>query len=95
MPKNCVYLTIRDCQYCPCATLKYDQGSEEDIMYCQTNCSLIMLREQWGSRDIPNWCPFLREQVREQAKARKRQHALRLKRMSDTHIAPKEELNEE
>ena len=61
MPKNCVHLTIQDCQHCPCATLKFDQGSEEDIMYCQTDRSLIMLREGWGSRDIPDWCPYLKK----------------------------------
>lgn len=59
MSKNRVHLTIRDCKHCPCATLKFDKGSEEDIMYCQTARSLIMLREGWGSRDIPNWCPYL------------------------------------
>lgn len=57
---NVVHLTIRDCQYCPCATLKFDQDSKKDIMYCQTNHSLIMLRENgWGPRAIPNWCPRL------------------------------------
>lgn len=59
MLKNCVHLIIRDCQHCPCATLKYDRGVEEDIMYCQTKKSLIMLREGWGPRSIPNWCPYL------------------------------------
>ena len=59
---NCIHLTIRDCQLCPCATLKYDYNSEDDIMYCQTEKSLLMLREGWGSHPIPSWCPILREQ---------------------------------
>ena len=87
---NVVHLTIRDCQYCPCATLKFDQGSEKDIMYCQTNRSLMMLREEWGSHSIPNWCPFLREQV----KIQKRQSALRKQKMSGTHLLPKENSDE-
>ena len=61
--KNKVAILIEDCRYCPCATLKFDQGSEEDIMYCQTKRNLIMLREGWGTRDIPNWCPLLAKQT--------------------------------
>ena len=61
---NVVHLTIRDCQHCPCATLKFDRGSEEDIMYCQTKRNLIMLREGWGTCNIPNWCPLLPKQAR-------------------------------
>ena len=56
---NCVNLIIYDCQHCPCATLKYDKGVEEDIMYCQTRHSLITLRKGWGTRKIPNWCPLM------------------------------------
>ena len=60
--KNRVAVLIEDCRYCPNATLKFDEGSVEDFMYCQTDQSLIMLRERWGSRPIPNWCPRLKRQ---------------------------------
>jgi hypothetical protein len=50
----------------------------------------MMLREEWGSRSIPNWCPFLREQV----KIQKRQSALRKQKMSGTHLLPKENSDE-
>ena len=53
---NVVHLTIRDCQHCPCAVTK---PSKEGAMYCQTNRSLIMLRKEWGPRDVPDWCPIL------------------------------------
>lgn len=56
--KNRVTIVIEDCQHCPNATLKFDQNTKDDIMYCQTARSLIMLREKgWGSRPIPDWCP--------------------------------------
>lgn len=86
---NCIHLTIRDCQHCPCATLKYDQGSEKDIMYCQTDGSLIMLREDWGTRPIPNWCPYLKKEI----KMRKQQNAYRANRKSGA-TKPKENSNE-
>lgn len=86
---NCIHLTIRDCQHCPCATLKHDQSSEKDIMYCQTDRSLIMLREGWGARPIPNWCSYLKKEI----KMRKQQNAYRANRMSGA-IKPKENLNE-
>ena len=58
--KNQVTVLIEDCRHCPNATLKFDRGAEEDIMYCQTAYSLTMLRENgWGPRPIPNWCPRL------------------------------------
>ena len=58
--KNQVTVLIEDCRHCPNATVKFDEGSMEDIMYCQTHRSLIMLREDgWGSRPIPDWCPRL------------------------------------
>ena len=66
MSKNKITIVIDNCQHCPCATLKFDSNSEEDIMYCQTNRSLIMLREGWGAREIPDWCPCLRELVHKQ-----------------------------
>jgi hypothetical protein len=56
---NLVTITVADCKYCPSATLKYDSNSEEDIMYCKTATGIVMLREGWGSRRIPNWCPRL------------------------------------
>jgi hypothetical protein len=58
--KNQVTVLIEDCRHCPNATLKFDQEAAEDIMCCQTQRSLIMLRENgWGPRAIPNWCPRL------------------------------------
>lgn len=58
--KNRVIVCIEDCRYCPNATLKFNTGVKEDIMYCQTESSLIMLRENgWGPRSIPDWCPRL------------------------------------
>jgi hypothetical protein len=65
---NEVVIKIHDCQYCPCATLKFDRGSEQDIMYCQTKHSLIMLRKDWGSHDIPDWCPFLASKQKQKYK---------------------------
>ena len=59
MNKNKYVLVVEDCQNCPCATLKFDKGSQEDIMYCQTKRSLIMLREGWGPRSVPCWCPCI------------------------------------
>lgn len=59
MAKNSVCITIEDCRYCPNATLKFDRMSEENIMYCQTETSITMLRERWGNKPIPNWCPRL------------------------------------
>ena len=57
--KNQVTVLIEDCRHCPNATLKFDRMSEEDIMYCQTESSMTMLRERWGNSPIPNWCPRL------------------------------------
>ena len=58
--KNQVTVLIEDCRFCPNVTLKFDEGSVEDIMYCQTHRGLIMLRDNgWGPRPIPNWCPRL------------------------------------
>ena len=56
---NKVIIKIYDCQYCPCATLKFDKGSEQDFMYCQTKDSCLCLRKGWGPRRIPDWCPYL------------------------------------
>ena len=64
MGKNKISIIIDNCKNCPCATLKFDQNSEQDIMYCQTERSLMMLRENWGDRDIPNWCPLLAKQTK-------------------------------
>ena len=61
--KNKVTVLIEDCRHCPNATLKFDRRAEEDIMYCQTKRNLIMLREGWGARDIPSWCPLLVKQT--------------------------------
>ena len=55
---NKVTFTIYDCEFCPNATLKYDAGSGQDIMYCKSHIGTIMLREGWGSRLIPDWCPL-------------------------------------
>jgi hypothetical protein len=55
--KNTVTIVIEDCQRCPNATLKLN-----GIMYCQTPGELIMLRNNWGSCVIPDWCPRLRRQ---------------------------------
>lgn len=61
--KNQVAVLIEDCRYCPNATLKFDKGVAEDIMYCQTSRSLIMLRDNgWGACSIPDWCPRLNRQ---------------------------------
>ena len=57
--KNQVIVLIEDCCHCPNSTLKFDRMSEEDIMYCQTESSITMLRERWGPCPIPNWCPRL------------------------------------
>jgi hypothetical protein len=58
--KNQVAVLIEDCRHCPNASLKFDEGSQEDVMYCQTYRSLIMLRQNgWGPRPIPDWCPRL------------------------------------
>ena len=58
--KNQVVVPIEDCRHCPNATLKFDRTIKEDIMYCQTAKSLIMLRDNgWGPCPIPNWCPRL------------------------------------
>ena len=56
---NKVTFTIYDCEFCPNATLKYDAGSGQDIMYCKSHIGTIMLREGWGSRLIPDWCPCM------------------------------------
>lgn len=61
--KNQVAVLIEDCRHCPNASLKFDEGSQEDIMYCQTHRSLIMLRQNgWGPRPIPDWCPRIQRQ---------------------------------
>lgn len=58
--KNQVTVLIEDCRHCPNATVKFDREAKEDIMYCQTHQSLIMLRDNgWGPRPIPDWCPRL------------------------------------
>lgn len=58
--KNQVAVLIEDCCHCPNATLKFDRAAKEDVMYCQTANSLIMLRDNgWGPRPIPDWCPRL------------------------------------
>lgn len=62
--KNQVTVLIEDCCHCPNAILKFDHDSEEDIMYCQTSRSLIMLRDNgWGPRPIPDWCPRLNHTI--------------------------------
>ena len=57
--KNKVTITFESCNQCPNATLKYNEETDEDMMYCQTSTSCIRLRESWGYRPIPNWCPRL------------------------------------
>lgn len=61
--KNKVSVLIEDCRHCSNATLKFDRMSEEDIMYCQTESSITMLRERWGNCPIPKWCPRLGRRV--------------------------------
>ena len=63
MAKNKITVFIEDCRHCPNATLKFDRMSEEDIMYCQTESSITMLRERWGNSPIPNWCPRLGRRI--------------------------------
>ena len=58
-PKRTVQVEIDNCRFCPNATLKFDTYSEEQIMYCQRERSLMMLREGWGDKEIPKWCPRL------------------------------------
>lgn len=57
--KNRVTLCIESCKQCPGATLKFNREICEDIMFCQTEDSCIQLREGWGDRPIPDWCPRL------------------------------------
>ena len=57
--KNKITIVIDNCCHCPSACLKRERESGEAIMYCQQPRSLMMLREGWGSRPIPNWCPRL------------------------------------
>lgn len=59
MPKNQITVCLDDCQYCANAKLKYDKCRDIDRMYCQSEQGIIMLREKWGSRPIPDWCPRL------------------------------------
>lgn len=61
--KNKVTVLIEDCRHCPNATLKFDRMSKEDIMYCQTESSMTMLRECWGNSPIPDWCPRLGRKI--------------------------------
>ena len=91
LSKNKIIIVTDNCQHCPCATLKFDSNSEEDIMYCQTDRSLIMLREGWGAKEIPNWCPFLKESVHKQ----KIRYNLRVKNIKiDVTKDAKERTNE-
>lgn len=63
--KNQVTVLIEDCRFCPNMALKFDENSAEDIMYCQTANSLIMLRDNgWGPRPIPDWCPRLNRKIK-------------------------------
>ena len=59
--KNRVTLCIENCRQCPNATLKFNKEISEDEMFCQTETSCIWLREGWGDRPIPNWCPRLKQ----------------------------------
>lgn len=61
--KNKVTVLIEDCRHCPNVTLKFDRGIEEDIMYCQTESSITMLRERWGNSPIPDWCPRIGRRI--------------------------------
>ena len=59
--KNRVELitVIEDCIDCPNKKVKDVDGTER--MFCQTDSSLICLREGHGSRSIPDWCPRLKK----------------------------------
>ena len=62
MAKNRITITIESCNQCPNATVKYNKKIDEDEMFCQTETSCIMLKENWGYRPIPDWCPRLNRQ---------------------------------
>lgn len=62
---NKVNIVIENCKDCPCATLKFNKKAQDDIMYCQSLQSLIMLRTGWGAREIPDWCPLLNKEEKE------------------------------
>ena len=59
MPKNQITVCLDDCKDCANARLIYDKCADKDFMYCHTAQGIIMLREKWGSRPIPDWCPRL------------------------------------
>ena len=54
--KNQVTICIENCRQCPNATFKLNKE-----MFCQTETSCIYLREGWGDRAIPDWCPRLKQ----------------------------------
>ena len=56
---NKIIITFESCNQCPNATIKYNRETDEDEMFCQTKTSCIMLKESWGYRPIPDWCPRL------------------------------------
>jgi hypothetical protein len=59
--KNKVELivTIEDCIDCPNMKMKDVEGVER--MFCQTDSSLVCLKEGYGPRSIPDWCPRLKK----------------------------------
>lgn len=57
--KNVVKIEIDSCHLCPNASLKFSKEVMAGGMFCQTERSCIYLREGWGNRPIPNWCPRL------------------------------------
>lgn len=59
MAKNKVTIIIESCNQCPNATIKSNEDTYEDEMFCQTKTNCIMLKESWGYRPIPDWCPRL------------------------------------
>ena len=68
---NRVTFTIYDCEFCPNAVVKTDKETAKENMYCETPRSLIMLREGWGSRLIPDWCPCMLRNIEEKQKKRR------------------------
>ena len=55
----------KDCRNCDCATIKRDPFSRKNYMYCETEDSVIMLRDKWGPREIPGWCPMKKKEGQE------------------------------
>ena len=59
---NKVTIIITSCEDCPNAKTKYIPEAKKQCMYCQTIESCLRLREGWGKRPIPDWCPRLKDQ---------------------------------